>query len=54
MDLAVLGKSVFFFMLAGLCELGGAYLIWLWLRDGRSAWLGLLGAAVLVAYGFMR
>ncbi|MDX2271069.1 MAG: YnfA family protein [Cyanobacteriota bacterium] len=53
MDLAVLGKSVLFFTLAGFCELGGAYLIWLWLKDGRSAWLGLLGAVVLVAYGFM-
>lgn len=53
MNFAMLGKSALFFTLAGLCELGGAYLIWLWLKDGRSAWLGLLGAAVLVAYGFM-
>lgn len=53
MNGAVLGKSVLFFTLAGLCELGGAYLIWLWLKGGRSAWLGVLGAAVLVTYGYL-
>jgi len=26
-------------------------LVWLWLREGRSAWLALAGAAVLVLYG---
>lgn len=48
-----IAKSVFFFLLAGLCELGGAYLIWLWLKSGRSFVYGLLGAAVLVAYAIM-
>jgi small multidrug resistance family-3 protein len=46
-------KSVFLFIVAGLCELGGAYLIWLWLRGGRSFSLALLGGLVLVAYGFV-
>jgi len=44
-------KSLLFFTLAGLCEIGGGYLVWLWLREGRSAWLALAGAAVLVLYG---
>jgi small multidrug resistance family-3 protein len=48
-----IAKSVLFFFLAGICELGGAYLIWLWLKNGRSFLFGLAGAAVLVAYGFM-
>lgn len=39
------------FLLAGLAEIGGGYLIWLWLRNGRSPWLGLLGGVVLVLYG---
>ncbi len=46
-------RSVFYFLFAGLCELGGAYLIWLWLREGKAPWFALLGAIVLVAYGFM-
>lgn len=44
-------KSLFFFILAGLFEIGGGYLVWLWLREGRSVWLALAGAAVLVLYG---
>ena len=43
--------SVALFVLAGLCEIGGGYLVWLWLREGRSALLGVAGAAILVAYG---
>jgi small multidrug resistance family-3 protein len=43
--------SLALFVLAGLCEIGGGYLVWLWLREGRSALLGALGAAVLVVYG---
>ncbi|MBM4064274.1 MAG: YnfA family protein [Planctomycetes bacterium] len=46
-----IAKSVFFFILAGLCEIGGGYLVWLWLREGKSIWLGLFGAIVLVIYG---
>lgn len=33
-------KSVLLFFLAGICELGGAYLIWLWLKNGRSFLFG--------------
>ena len=25
-------KSLLYFILAGLCEIGGGYLVWLWLR----------------------
>jgi small multidrug resistance family-3 protein len=44
-------KSIALFIVAGLCEIGGGYLIWLWLRDGKSAILGVIGAVVLIAYG---
>lgn len=39
--------------MAGVCELGGAYAIWLWLREGRSAWMGILGAGILALYGYV-
>ncbi len=44
-------KSLLYFLAAGLCEIGGGYLVWLWLREGRSVWLAAVGAAVLVLYG---
>ncbi|MBI3950154.1 MAG: YnfA family protein [Acidobacteria bacterium] len=45
--------SLFYFALAGLCEIGGGYLVWLWLREGKSAWFALAGAVVLILYGFV-
>jgi small multidrug resistance family-3 protein len=44
-------KSLLFFVAAGLCEIGGGYLVWLWLRHGKSVWLAALGALVLFLYG---
>lgn len=39
------------FVVAGLCEIGGGYLVWGALRDSRPlAWAG-LGAVVLALYG---
>jgi small multidrug resistance family-3 protein len=43
--------TLFFFFVAGLCEIGGGYLVWLWLRDGMSWMLGALGGFVLFLYG---
>ena len=34
-----------------LCEIGGGYLFWGWMRDSRSLAWALLGALVLVLYG---
>jgi small multidrug resistance family-3 protein len=45
--------SLIFFLVAGLCEIGGGYLVWLWLRDGMSWMLGVLGGFVLFAYGIV-
>ncbi|MCL5046642.1 MAG: YnfA family protein [Actinobacteria bacterium] len=44
-------RSLFFFVLAGFLEIGGGYLAWLWLREGKSLWLGVLGGLALVLYG---
>ena len=46
-------KSICYFALAGLCEIGGGYLVWLWLREGKPAWYALVGAVVLVLYGII-
>ena len=45
--------SIFIFLLAGLAEIGGGYLIWLWLREGRSYGYGIIGAVILVVYGIL-
>ena len=44
-------RSIGYFLLAGLLEIGGGYLVWLWLREGKSSWFALLGGAVLCLYG---
>ncbi len=41
------------FALAGLCEIGGGYLVWLWLREGKPLPWGVFGAVVLVLYGIV-
>jgi small multidrug resistance family-3 protein len=46
-----IAKSLFYFFLAGLCEIGGGYLVWLWLREGRGLVYGAAGAVVLALYG---
>ncbi|MFO1417418.1 MAG: YnfA family protein [Methylotetracoccus sp.] len=43
--------SVLYFILAGLLEIGGGYLVWLWFREGRPGWIGLIGALLLIGYG---
>ncbi len=46
-------KSLFIFILAGLCEIGGGYLIWLWLKEGRPLWYGITGGLILALYGIV-
>jgi small multidrug resistance family-3 protein len=41
------------FILAGLAEIGGGYLIWLWLRESQPYWYGILGGAILILYGII-
>ncbi len=48
---ASLLRSILLFLVAGLCEIGGGWLMWKWLRDGRPGWWGFLGAIVLMIYG---
>lgn len=39
------------FLLAGLCEIGGGYLVWLWLKEDKPLWYGILGGLILATYG---
>lgn len=46
-------QSLLLFIIAGLCEIGGGYLIWLWVREGRGIEYAALGAIILVLYGII-
>jgi small multidrug resistance family-3 protein len=46
-------RSLLLFALAGLCEIGGGYLFWLWLREGKGVWLAVLGTIILAIYGVL-
>jgi len=39
------------FILAGIGEIGGGYLIWLWLREGKPFYWGIIGGLALALYG---
>ncbi|RYF35784.1 MAG: YnfA family protein [Cytophagaceae bacterium] len=45
------GKSLSIFILAGLFEIGGGYLIWQWLKEDKPVWYGVIGGLVLALYG---
>jgi small multidrug resistance family-3 protein len=46
-------RSIALYALLALAEIGGAYLFWLAIREGRAWWLALLGALVLCGYGVL-
>ena len=48
-----IAKSLFYFFLAVLCQIGGGYLVWLWWREGKSFWLALFGVIPLILYGII-
>ena len=45
--------TVVLFILAGLCEIGGGYMVWLWLREGMGWTMGALGGFILFLYGIV-
>jgi small multidrug resistance family-3 protein len=51
MDVPAIARSLALFVAAGLLEIGGGYLVWLWLRDGRGIVLGAIGGLILFTYG---
>jgi small multidrug resistance family-3 protein len=46
-------KSILIFVLAGFCEIGGGYLVWLWVKSEKPLIYGVLGAVILSIYGYI-
>lgn len=46
-------KSIIFFIIAGFFEIGGGYLIWLYLREDKGIEFAILGGIVLILYGIV-
>ena len=46
-------RSIALFVLAAVLEIGGAWLVWQALREGRAWWFAALGVAALGLYGFV-
>lgn len=42
---------ILLFLFAGVAEIGGGYLIWLWLREGKPFYFGIIGGLSLAFYG---
>ena len=53
MTTLAIGRSLALFVLAGLMEIGGGYLIWRHVREGAGVAWALAGALLLVLYGFV-
>ncbi len=47
-------KSIFFFLLAATTEIGGAYLVWQWMRGGQPILFAGAGALLLFAYALLQ
>ena len=45
--------SILFFILAGLAEIGGGYLVWLYMRDDKGPLYLIAGAIILCLYGII-
>ena len=49
----MVARSVLLFGAAALTEIGGAYLLWVVVKDGRGIGFAVLGALSLIAYGVL-
>jgi small multidrug resistance family-3 protein len=48
-----LARAILLFVIAGLAGIGGGYLVWLWLREEKPFWRGMLGGLILFLYGII-
>jgi small multidrug resistance family-3 protein len=53
MEIVAVVKALALFAFAGLAEIGGGYLVWQWLREGKGILLGVAGGVILVLYGII-
>ena len=44
-------RSLMLFLIAGVCEIGGGWLVWKCIRDSRPIWWGFIGGLILIVYG---
>jgi small multidrug resistance family-3 protein len=52
-DFTLIIVTFLLFVIAALLEIGGGYLVWLWLREKRKIAFGLIGGLVLFLYGII-
>lgn len=45
------GRSIGLFAAAALCEIGGAYLVWLAVKENKGPLVAVIGALALTTYG---
>ena len=45
--------SIGLFLLAALAEIGGGYLVWLWIRQKKKIIFGIVGGIILFTYGII-
>ncbi len=53
MDFMPYLRTILLYVLAGLAEIGGGWLMWQWLREGKNIWWAIVGGAILVLYGII-
>jgi small multidrug resistance family-3 protein len=46
-------QAIALFLVAGVAEIGGGWLVWKSIRDDRPWWWAVIGSIVLVVYGFL-
>jgi small multidrug resistance family-3 protein len=52
-DAPTIGRSLALFAVAAVAEIGGAWLVWQGVREGKGWALAVLGGLALVGYGFV-
>ena len=52
-DTNVAISSLGLFLLAALAEIGGGYLVWLWIKQKKKIIFGIVGGIVLFTYGII-
>ncbi len=52
-SVALIASTFGLFVIAALLEIGGGYLVWLWLREKKKISFGLIGGVILFLYGII-
>ncbi len=49
----IIAKTLGLFFFASLLEIGGGYLVWIWIRKHKGKIFGLVGGLILFSYGII-